>query len=96
MLFGDVINTLPLNHESKTKDEDLQLLNDILQPKQIEGKFLNINWGKLLPLAILFIVLTLPQVNKFVSFYTKNNVIAVKAILTVLFIIGYLIIDKYF
>ena len=96
MLFGDNINTLLLNKESNTKDEDFQLLNDILQPKYPKEKLLNVNWGKLLVLSVLFIILTLPQVNNFIGFYTKNNIIAVKSILTIIFIIGYLVVDKYF
>lgn len=93
-MYGDIINDLPIDENSNTKHEDLSLLVHILRPETpvISASF---NFMKLIAISLLFLILTIPKISEFIGFYTKNNVFLVKGILIVIFLIFYVIIDRF-
>ena len=93
-MYSDLLDDLPIDENNHVKQQDLSLLLHILRPEEPQ-KNSSFDYVKIISVAVLFLVLSLPVVNNFIAFYTKNNVIITKAILIVLFVIFYIFIDKF-
>jgi hypothetical protein len=93
-MYGDNINDLPLEEDSRVKDEDIQLLKHILRPSET-SYWSTFTYKHIIIMIILIAGLSLPQVGNFIGFYVKNNTIIIRFIQLILVIILYLLIVKY-
>ena len=98
-MSGDNINSLPTNKHISAKPGDLEMVYSIFQPKNAPLIKDAINKGfdsvKLAVYGtILFVIITLPPIVKFIDLYCKGNVVLSKTIQAIIFAVLLFIIQK--
>jgi len=95
-MLGDNISSLPIAPNTKAKITDLETLYNLFQPKNKEVITQTFSAFKLSLLAgILFLIFSLPFINKLADSYFQGNIILSKLILTICVTVFFFIIDKF-